>query len=142
MASRPDTKHAVTVFPVQGAVSVLIVVSNQGAAAALANMINDNTDAKAQVEGPVYELPMVVTASAESDPVVVTGMFWRDFGRVFQPARRLLELRDMNPTKESNGPDYWTATALWTFPEVPPVMAADASQAPNSARAAVVGESV
>jgi len=118
MASRPDTKHAVVFVPFQGE-RTLIICDTLGSANALVTALTENTDAAARVEGPVYELPMIITAMTTEVSSDIISLFQRDFSRVFgNNGRRLLELRNLTSVKgDTPSDDHWTATALWTFAE-------------------------
>ena len=122
MATRPETKHGVTITPARG-LPVLILVESSGAASALTSQIRDNTDGSAVNEGAVYELPLISTLGETAHPDDVQRAMETNFSRALV-GRRLLELRDVAFQQDSNG-DFWRATALWAFDDRPKAVAAE-----------------
>lgn len=125
MASRPDTKFAVRISPLQGD-PVLVLVDSSGAANALVSQLTENSDASALNEGAVYELPMAISHDLEnSDAVLPYEAFSRDFRRA-TTGRKLLDVRSVERIEDESGV-YWRAIALWAFEERPKAVVAEAS---------------
>jgi hypothetical protein len=112
MSSRPDTRQAVTIRPHQGD-PVLVILDSHGAASALVTALTDSSDASAELEGDVHELPMIEKATRNSVPGDVEEEMRHSFVRVLA-GRRLLELRGLEADHDDRG-DFWSATALWCF---------------------------
>lgn len=117
MSTRPDTRQGVTILPLQG-VPILVILDSHGAATALVTTLTGSSDATAQLEGDVFELPIIEKASRNAVSTDVEGAMRVSFERVLT-GRRLLELRGLEPDHDDHG-DFWSATALWCFDRPPP----------------------
>lgn len=121
MASKPLNPAAVRVLQADGA-SILLLFPDASLGRITAETINKSTDGAASFVGIVYELPMVI--NGDLDDTEATDTFGRDFRRVMV-GRELVEIRDVKRTEDATG-TFWTATALWAFPQTAPAAAQEA----------------
>lgn len=107
---KPQT--AVRVTTVVGG-PVILLFDEQGSAQGFANLINDSSDARAELMGPIHELKLIWTGGPEQEtPAEISAGLGLTFDRIKVKDADLVEVRDVVSTSDAKG-HFYTARALW-----------------------------